>query len=175
MIKSILLICSLLLVSLNSFGQILGIEPQGPPDNSTFPQFDYVTIDGDSINSENLADKIVIVNIWFVGCTGCKQEEPYLRKVTQHYQDDEDIVFLGFCMTKPDRIKRYLERNGEIGYKNISMNRDEVEKKYSVRLSPTHFLIKNGVLMAKLTGPITPELKTLEWFEKEIRKLKEFK
>lgn len=33
-------------------------------------------------------------------------------------------------------------------------------------------LIKNGVLMAKLTAPIIPELKTLDWFEEEIRKLK---
>ena len=171
MIKSIFLIYSLLLISLNSFGQILGIEPQGPPDNSTFPQFDYLTIDGDSISSEDLTDKIVIVNIWFVGCTGCKQEEPYLRKVTEQFQNDDEIVFLGFCMTKPDRIKRYLEKNGEIGYKNISLNRDEVKEKYSVVMSPTHFLIKNGVLMAKHTGPIVPG-QTLEWFEEEIKKLK---
>ncbi|MFN4000478.1 TlpA family protein disulfide reductase [Algoriphagus sp.] len=172
MIKSSFLALLLILFSINSFGQIPGIEPQGPPDNSIFPQFDYVTIDGDSISSKDLADKIVIINIWFVGCTGCKQEEPYLRKVTQKYQDDDDIVFLGFCMTKPDRIRRYLEKNGEIGYQNISLSRDEVEKKYSIRMSPTHFLIKNGVLVAKLTGPITPELKTLDWFEEQIRKLK---
>jgi peroxiredoxin len=148
------------------------MEPQGPSDNSIFPEFDYVTINGDSIRSEDLADKIVIINIWFVGCTGCKQEEPYLRKVTQKYQDDDDIVFLGFCMTKPDRIEQYLEKNGEIGYENISLTRGEVKEKYGVVLSPTHFLIKNGILMAKLTAPIIPELKTLDWFEDEIRKLK---
>lgn len=172
MIKSSFLSLSLILFSINSFGQKPGIEPQGPSDNSIFPEFDYVTINGDSIRSEDLADKIVIVNIWFVGCSGCKQEEPYLRKVTELYQNDEDIVFLGFCMTKPERIKRYLEKNGEIGYTNISLGREEVKEKYGVVLSPTHFLIKNGILMAKLTAPIIPELKTLDWFEDEIRKLK---
>lgn len=169
--KTVLFIYLFLLFTLNSFGQNAGFEAQGPADNSIFPQFDYMTIDGDSISSEELKDKIVIVNIWFVGCTGCKQEEPYLRKITQQYQDDEAIVFLGFCMTKPDRINRYLEKNGEIGYKNISLSREEVEQKYKARMSPTHFLIKNGVLMAKYTGPIVPG-KTLEWFEEEIKKLR---
>lgn len=170
--KPLMLFALFLLVNYYTFGQNFGFESQGPPDNSTFPQFDYVTIDGDSISSKDLADKIVIVNIWFVGCSGCKQEEPYLRKVTELYQNDEDIVFLGFCMTKPERIKRYLEKNGEIGYTNISLGREEVKEKYGVVLSPTHFLIKNGILMAKLTAPIIPELKTLDWFEDEIRKLK---
>ncbi|SEF68049.1 peroxiredoxin family protein [Algoriphagus boritolerans] len=158
--------------SLNSFGQNTGFEAQGPPDNSIFPEFSYVTIDGDSVSSTDLKDKIVIVNIWFVGCTGCKQEEPYLRKVTEHYQGDDDIVFLGFCMTKPDRIKRYLEKNGEIGFSNISLTREEVEEKFKVRLSPSHFLIKNGILIAKYTGPITPAGNTLQWYEEMIRNLK---
>lgn len=154
-----------------SFAQNSGFEAQGPPENSVFPKFDYVTIDGDSVSSNHLADKIVVVNIWFVGCTGCKQEEPYLRNVTRQYQEDDGIVFLGFCMTKPDRIQRYLEKHGEIGYKNISLTRDEVQEKYHVRMSPSHFLIKNGVLVAKHTGPILPG-NTLEWFEDEIMKMR---
>jgi len=81
MIKTIFSVGSFLLISLSSPGQNFGFESQGPPDNSSFPQFDYATIDGDSVSSKDLADKIVIVNIWFVGCSGCKQEEPYLRKV----------------------------------------------------------------------------------------------
>jgi thiol-disulfide isomerase/thioredoxin len=162
----------LLIFSVSVHAQAHGILPQGPPNNSFFPDFKYVSIDGDSINSSDLEDKIVIVNIWFVGCKGCKQEEPYLRKVTEEYQGDEEVVFLGFCMSKPERIKNYLEQNGEIGYTNISLSREEVEKKYKVKSSPTHFFIKNGVLINKYTGPIVAQNKSLSWFQEEIRKLK---
>ena len=157
--------------SFNSYGQSSGFDPQGPRDNSIFPEFDYVTVDGDSISSDELADKIVVVDIWFVGCSGCRQEEPYLKKVTESYQGNENIVFLGFCMSSPDKIKRYHEKFGEIGYTNVSLSREEVEETYGVRLLPTHFFIKNGVLQSKYTGPIIPEKKSLQWFEEEIRKL----
>lgn len=170
--KTLALTLSLFLVSLKLFSQHQGLEAQGPPDNSVFPLFDYVTIDGDSISSDDLSDKLLVINIWFVGCTGCKQEEPYLKSITEHYEGAQDIVFLGFCMSKPDKIRRYLERNGEIGYSNISLDRKEVNEKYGVEMSPTHFLIKNGILMAKYTGPITPQINSLKWFQDEISKLK---
>lgn len=170
--NSIALIAFTLLFSYKALAQKTNIEPQGPPENSIFPKFSYETIDGVSISSENLKNKIVVVNIWFVGCKGCKQEEPYLKKVTEYYEGDDDVIFLGLCMSKPDRINEYLEKNGEIGYSNISIDRKEVEENYKVRMSPTHFLIKNGVLMVKYTGPITPAGNKLQWFSEEIQKLK---
>ncbi|HSF52276.1 MAG TPA: TlpA disulfide reductase family protein, partial [Algoriphagus sp.] len=147
-------------------------EAQGPPIDSLFPEFSYLTISGDSVDLKLLKEKVVVINIWFVGCKGCKQEEPYLKKITESHQDDSEVVFLGFCMSKPDKIIKYLEKNGEIGYQNISLSRDEVLERFDVVMSPTHFVIKAGVLKAKYTGPIMPETKSLEWLSAEINKWK---
>jgi peroxiredoxin len=155
--------------SLTTFAQPIDLENQGPTIGDRFPDFLYITIEGDTINSSELKNKIIVINIWFVGCKGCKQEEPYLRTLTEKYQRNEKFLFLGFCMSKASRIANYFERNQDFGYRSISLTRKEVEEKYNVISSPTHFIIKNGILMAKYTGPLA-SLNTRKWFEEELKK-----
>ncbi|MTI21691.1 TlpA family protein disulfide reductase [Fulvivirga sp. RKSG066] len=136
--------------------QKFDLENQGPDVGEPFPIYNYITLDGDSINSETFTDRTILLNIWFVGCKGCKQEEPTLKELTKQFQDD-NILFISLCMSKPERIRKYIEKNDDFGYKIISTNRKEVENRYSVVASPTHFLIKNGVLIDKHTGPFSPK------------------
>jgi peroxiredoxin len=170
-IKFLILSLSLILCCHLAFAQKINIEDQGPEVGSIFPDFEYETLEGEKVNLASLSDKVIVINTWFVGCSGCKAEEPYLAKLTEEYKDNDNVVFIALAMSSPNKIQRYLERNGDYGYHQVSVPRKEILEKYRVVISPSHFIVKNGVLIAKYIGsPMVPHYSNLELFKEEIGK-----
>ncbi|WP_373496157.1 peroxiredoxin family protein [Aquiflexum sp.] len=147
------------------------MDNQGPEIEEVFPDFDYVTLAGNQVSLSSFSDKVVVINVWFVGCTGCKQEEPTLKKITDKYKDRDDVVFLAFAMSNPNKIEKYLQKNGDYGYQQISLTRQEVKEKFGVIISPSHFVIKDGILLSKFIGtPLIPYTSGLDLFQEGIGK-----
>ncbi len=139
----------------------------GLPIGSKFPEFDYVDLAGNRIEYSELRDKLIVLNTWFVGCTGCKQEEENLKKLTEELKDREDIVFLSFAMSSPQKIERYFSKRGDFGYKTASVDRKWVNENFNIELSPTHYIIKEGILVELISIPIySPQL--LDWYKNRI-------
>lgn len=139
----------------------------GLPIGTTFPEFDYVDIDGNKLEYSDLKEKLIVLNTWFVGCTGCKQEEENLKKLTEELKDHEDIVFLSFAMSSPQKIERYFSKNGDFGYKTASVERKWVNETFKIEISPTHYIIKDGILVELISMPIfSPEI--LYWYKNRI-------
>lgn len=152
---------------LDSFISLQKSQTEGPELGSKFPEFDYLDLNGATLKSIDLQDKLVVINIWFVGCKGCKQEENNLRKLTQEFSDNEEIVFLSFSMSSPQKIERYYAKNEDFGYQTSSVERKWVESNFSIRTSPTHLVVKDGILVEKITAAIfNPQL--LDWFRDRI-------
>lgn len=126
------------------------ILQQGLKIGSEIPVSNLRGLDGFEFMKEEFEDKILVINFWFVGCRGCKQEEPYLRQVTNHFSKNSNIDFVSICMSSEGRIARYYEKNKSFGYRTISMNRKQVEQYFKVITSPTHWFYKNGKLVDKL-------------------------
>lgn len=139
----------------------------GPELGEKFPEYEFRNLQGEVIHSEDLKDKLVVINSWFVGCTGCKQEEENLRKLTQEISDNENIVFLSFAMSSPPKIERYFSKRGDFGYQTASVERKWLESTFLVTVSPTHFIVKDGVLVEKITLPIASE-QTFDWYKNRI-------
>ncbi|MCH7398766.1 redoxin domain-containing protein [Belliella sp. DSM 107340] len=170
-IKFLILSMAFFLHSHFSSAQKIKIEDQGPEVGSMFPDFEYETLDGEKVALGSYSDKVVVINTWFVGCSGCKVEEPYLAKLTEEYKDNDSVVFIALAMSSPNKIQRYLERNGDYGYLQVSVPRKEILEKYRVVISPSHFIVKDGVLVAKYIGsPMVPHYSNLELFREEIEK-----
>jgi hypothetical protein len=70
-------------------------------------------------------------------------------------------------MSKEQKVQKHFEKNGSFGYETALMERKEVEEKYGVYTSPTHFIVKDGILVEKFTMPIAFD-ELLNWFEKRI-------
>lgn len=119
----------------------------GLPIGSNFPEFDYVDLDGTKIENDDLKDNLIVLNTWFVGWTGCKYEEEFLKKLTSDFKDRDDIVFLSFSMSSPKKIERYFSKRGDFGYKTASVSREWVNETFKITLSPTHYIIKDGILV----------------------------
>ena len=143
------------------------LRNQGPVIGNEFPLVDYLSLDWRVIPVESLKNKTLVINIWYVGCKGCKQEEPFLSKLSNSFKENEDILFLSISMSHEDRTRKYLEKNGGFGYQTMLMKRDEVENKFNVVTSPTHFVIKNGILLEKFTMPVAHE-SVFNWYKNRI-------
>ncbi len=141
----------------------------GLPIGSEFPKFDYIDLDGNKLEYTDIKDKLIVLNSWFVGCSGCKQEEEYLKKLTEDFKDRNDIVFLSFAMSTPQKIERYFSKRGDFGYKTASVDKKWVSENFNIELSPTHYIIKDGILVELISIPIAaPQL--LDWYKKRILK-----
>lgn len=132
-----------------------------------FPEFEYIDLDGNKLEYSDIKDKLIVLNTWFVGCTGCKQEEENLKKLTEELKDREDIIFLSFAMSSTQKIERYFSKRGNFGYKTASVDGAWVKENFKIELSPTHYIIKDGILVELISIPIAaPQL--LDWYKKRI-------
>ena len=69
-------------------------QPLGP--GATAPPLTVPSwINGEGPTPEELAGKVVVVDVWAFWCQPCRQAIPELIKVYDRYQDRDDIVFLG--------------------------------------------------------------------------------
>ncbi len=148
------------------------LRKQGPAIGNEFPLMDYLSMDWQVIPVESLKNKTLVINIWYVGCKGCKQEEPFLSKLSASFKENKEILFLSFSLSHEDKTRKYLEKNGDFGYLTMLMKRDEVENKFNVVTSPTHFIIKNGILLEKFTYPIAYE-SIFNWYHQRIIEINE--
>jgi hypothetical protein len=69
---------------------------QGPSLGKQFPIETFQTLLGENINGDFFLGKTVVLNVWYVGCKGCKQEEPYLKLLTEKFQGNEEVFFWEF-------------------------------------------------------------------------------
>jgi peroxiredoxin len=130
--------------------------------------FKLVDIEGDSISSSDFNHKLLVLNFWFVGCTGCKQEEPNLLRLTEELKN-ENIGFISICNSSNARAKMYTNRKGDFGYNVISIkSRDELERIFKlVNPFPTHMIIKNGIVKEYFNFALTTD-DEINWFKERI-------
>ncbi len=131
-----------------------------------FPVSHFVDINGNSIDFKKLKNKIVVINFWFVGCKGCRKEEPLLKKLTENYKDNEDVVFISFCNSKEASIKKYISKHGDFGYQIIELaGRHELKKIFGIREVPTHYIVYNGIIIENFSIPIFNNQMMIEYLE----------
>jgi thiol-disulfide isomerase/thioredoxin len=74
-------------------------------EGTTLPAFTAKTIDGKTIN---LDDKVVVLNFWFIGCPGCREEIPKLNELAAKYADRADIVFLSVTTDEAPALRNFF-------------------------------------------------------------------
>lgn len=153
--------------SLEEFVQYYKSLTEGPRIGSEFPDISNFEFDGKKFSSEYLKDKLVIINIWFVGCTGCKQEEPFLKKLTEEFAENEEVLFLSLAMSSTQKVERYFSKKGSFGYQTASVDRKWVKENMNIITSPTHFIVKKGVLKEKITLPLAQK-EIISWYKERI-------
>jgi len=106
--------------------------------------------------SDYKGKKHVIVNFWATWCPPCKEEMPLFQKL---YVDNKDeLIILGVNLQEGEEpIKKFLEEY-KITFPILLDPDAEVKKLYNVITQPvSYFINKDGVIVDKKQGPLTPE------------------
>lgn len=101
----LLALCLTLFFGVCVFGQDYRLVGKFPA-----PQIKLTTIDDKIINTQDFRGKIVVYNLWFVGCPPCMEEIPKLNEIVDQYQD-KDVVFLGLSSSSKDDIEKFIKKN----------------------------------------------------------------
>ena len=84
------------------------IENPEPP-----PPFELETLDGETVELDDLRGKIVVVNFWGIWCYWCVIELPELQQLHERYAGDPNVVVLTINNDpNPDQVPAWMEENG---------------------------------------------------------------
>ena len=111
---------------------------------------------GQTIDINALRGKPVIVNFWATWCVPCYQEHPVL---VENARRIPNVQFVGVVFNDTeDKINEFLRERGS-SYPTLLDQQGKTAIAYGVGGVPeTYFLNRQGVIVAKFTGPMTTEI-----------------
>ena len=118
------------------------------------PPFSFVSFDGEQINTEDYAGKVVVANFWSSWCTPCEQEAADLETAWNMYKSSDEVIFLGvaYVDTEPESLG-YIEKFN-ISYPNGPDLRTSISQMFRIRGVPETYIIgKDGRLAYVKIGP----------------------
>jgi len=120
------------------------------------PQFELTSFEGEVYSSENLLGKVVVLNFWASFCVPCVEEADELEAAWQHYQERDDVIFLGVAWSDMDsKALAYIDEH-DITYPNGPDTRTLISQAFRMVAVPeTYIIAKNGNLAHVQIGPFT--------------------
>ncbi len=125
--------------------------------NKPVPNFVLPAIegtDGPGLSHEMLASGVFVVNIWASWCAPCRAEHPLLMELAQ----DNRFKVVGINYKDvPENARRFLGALGD-PFDLIGADREgRAAIDWGVYGVPETFVVKDGVIVHKFIGPLSPE------------------
>jgi cytochrome c biogenesis protein CcmG/thiol:disulfide interchange protein DsbE len=139
----------------------LGNDPQrikSPLIGHPAPPFALKAVgSGETIDLDRLRGRPVVVNFWATWCVPCYQEHPVL--VDNARLIGANVQFLGVVFNdSEEKINGFLRQRGS-SYPTVLDAQGKTAIAYGVGGVPeTFFINRQGVIVAKFTGPMTTEV-----------------
>lgn len=134
------------------------------------PAFRALDLEGNEFSSEELAERVVLLDFWATWCQPCVDDLPRLSKLHERYSD-RGLTVVGLSTDEGERAARKVARMLEKRKASHPVYMDATDYPawavYDVRVVPTQFLIDaGGNIVAQWSGKIP-----LEEVEAEILEL----
>lgn len=115
------------------------------------PQFTSESIEGETINSDSLIGKVIVMNFWFIDCAPCIAEIPMLNELVEHYENSNNIEFLGMSIDDSAYIEKSFLGKFKFDFKIIP-NTDYIAHNMCVLGYPKTYIIdKKGKIRKVFT------------------------
>jgi len=135
---------------------------------NSFSHFKTTDINGNKINTKNLAGKIIVLNFWFINCPPCIMELPELNRLADTYKSDSSVVFIAIALDKKNELEQFL-RKAEFRYMLIDNGRFLTDQ-YGINSYPTNVIVDHeGKIYFHSSGL---GIGMAHWLQKSIDELK---
>lgn len=157
LVAGLIPIVALVAVLASGFGK----DPRALPsmlDGKPAPDFELISLDGETVRLSELAGSPVVLNYWATWCRPCAIEHPVLLQSAKVYQP-RGVKFLGILYgDTEDKARPYLKRYGA-AYPTLLDPSQRTAIDYGVGGVPeTFFIGRDGTIVRKHNGPLYMEL-----------------
>ena len=135
--------------------------------SSEAPNFSLRTVEGKTIELQDLQGKVVVINFWASWCPPCRSEIPGLLEVYRKYRP-KGLEIVGISLDR-DGWKKVspLVREMNIVYPVVMGDNDVVNAYGGIRAIPTTIIIdRDGKIVDRVVGFMDRQR-----FEEEIREI----
>jgi thiol-disulfide isomerase/thioredoxin len=137
-----------------------GTIAEFPADDRGEPiEFAGETIEGEALDSADLAGQVTVVNFWYAGCAPCRAEAPLLQEVSEEFEGD-GASFVGVNVRDQAATAASFEENYGITYPSIvDVNDGAVQYAFAGEVPPaavptTIVLDAEGRVAARILGQL---------------------
>lgn len=115
------------------------------------PDITATNLQGRPVRLSDLKGRIVVINVWGIGCGPCIAEMPELNKVVAHYKDRADVVFIGITGDKASSLLRFLKLHPY--HYQVWNNAAGLAEKLNTNSLPVHIVIgRQGEVLNRSIG-----------------------
>ncbi len=121
------------------------------------PEITAFDLKGKMVRLSDLKGKLVVINIWGIGCGPCIAEMPELNKLAAQFPDRDKVVFLGIAGDPTERLVKFLKTHT---YAYTVVNKATgLAEKFNTNSLPVHLVIgKQGEIISRSIGA-RPDIK----------------
>jgi len=116
------------------------------------PDFELLTLEGETMRLSELRGKRVVLNFWATWCPPCRSEMPAFERAYQRYQDRGLIIVAVNEAEDPTAVAAFRNELG-LTFPILLDSRMEVGEQYRVRFLPTtYFIAPDGTIIERVEG-----------------------
>lgn len=135
---------------------------EGLAKGETAPDFELMTLDGETARLSDYKGKKVILNFWASWCPPCRAEMPDMQKYYEEQAAGENVEILAVNLTTEDRgmekISAFIEEFN-LTFPIPMDSEGDIGKLYQAVAIPTTYMIDTeGRVRNKIVGPMSEQM-----------------
>jgi len=122
------------------------------------PNYQAVTLDGESVSLTDYKGKVILVNLWATWCDPCRDEMPLLEDLSQKFpQTDFEVIGVSIDEVGYEKKIQQILDSGEISYSIWLDPSNKFQFKFRTIGVPESFLINSeGMIVHQWKGAFDP-------------------
>lgn len=142
LIVSMLAVLAMLILGSPGCGSPSPIPPQ---EGAQAPDFTLSTLDGGTVELDELKGQPVLLNFWATWCGYCRYQMPFLQAAFEEKGQEMKFIAINIGESS-DKVQQYAEDEG-LGFTVALDSEGEVASAYNIRPIPaTFFIDEQGVI-----------------------------
>jgi thiol-disulfide isomerase/thioredoxin len=116
--------------------------------------FTYVDVNGNNVSFSDFKGKVVYVDVWATWCAPCRAEIPHLKRLKEHFKDNQTMAIVGISSDKPADFEKWKKFIADHQLEGLQLwggieGDENIMKLYNIRSIPRFLLFdKDGKIVS---------------------------